>query len=179
MLIHTDSEKNPETKNLFLHMEDRKRQKKQAGHSSWQPRFIREALIWGISGVLQDKMDPCAAWQGQRIVQGVGEGAGLAKDTCTWMLPGTEICILDQVRITLFHTAGNRGEALIYVKMNIYYDQRVSKGHLQKATSILAQVQLLLLGQMVVTSRNSISSYTQRGNVSMDPENYQPTYIHL
>lgn len=95
------------------------------------------------------------------------------------MLPGIEICILDQVRTTLFHTAGDRGGVLIYVKMNISYDQRVLKRHLQKATSVLAQGQLLILGQMVVTSRNSLSFATQRVSVSMDPENYQPIYIHL
>ena len=179
MLIHTDSEKNPEAENLFLHMEGRERPKKEAGHSSWQVRFIREALIRGMSEVAarQNGFPCCLA--GPKNYIGCGGGAAIAKDTSTWMLPGTEICIFDQVRPTLFHTAGGRRGVLIYVKMNVSYDQRVSEGHLQKAPSVLAWVLLLLLGQMVVMSQNSLSSSRQRGSVSMDPENYQPVYIHL
>lgn len=49
-----------------------------------------------------------------------------------------------------------QGKVLIYVKMNIKYDQIVSKGGWQKATSVLVQVQIA--GQTVVMSWNSFSS---------------------
>lgn len=76
------------------------------------------------------------------------------------MLPGTENFIVDQVRLTgcsrNWHIAGGKRGVLIYVIMNINYNQVISKGGLQKVTSVLAWVQFA--GYTVVTSWNSASS---------------------
>lgn len=74
------------------------------------------------------------------------------------MLPATENYIVDQVRIMgcsrNWHIAG--GKRRIYVIRNINYNQIISKGGLQKVTSVLVWVQFARY--TVVTSWNRASS---------------------
>lgn len=59
---------------------------------------------------------------------------------------GKLLHLLDQVRTTAcprnLHIAGGKGGVLIYVRMNTSYNQTISRGSLQKATAVMAQVQL-------------------------------------
>lgn len=93
-----------------------------------------------VSGRLQDKSGLLSmhAWQSSRMIWvkgGRGNGLGCGK----------LLHMLDQVRTTTSfrnqHVAEDRGVVLTYVRMSISYDQTISKGRLQKTTSILAQVQ--------------------------------------